>query len=165
MRPVVALGVEYKPEAVDRIIAQTKGYPYFLQEWGKQAWEVATKTPITERDVDGATKLAMAELDESFFKVRFDRLTPKEKTYLRAMAEPGPGPHRSGDVAKTLKQKVTELGPVRQGLITKGMVWSPNYGDVAFTVPLFDEFMKRAIAWVPPPAKPKRRKKVKVVAN
>ena len=88
---------------------------------------------------------AVAALDESFFRVRFDRLTPAEKRYLRAMAEIGPGPHRSGDIAEHLDRAVTSLGPTRSSLIGKGMVWSPNHGDTAFTVPLFDEFLKRAM--------------------
>ena len=90
-----------------------------------------------------ASKAALAALDESFFRVRFDRLTPAERRYLRAMAELGPGPHRSGDVADELGRKVTSLGPTRGQLISKGMIWSPDHGDTAFTVPLFDEFMRR----------------------
>lgn len=86
---------------------------------------------------------ALAALDESFFRVRFDRLTPSEKKYLRAMANLGPGPHRSGDIADALGRKVTALGPTRNQLIAKGMIWSPNHGDTAFTVPLSDEFMNR----------------------
>jgi hypothetical protein len=93
--------------------------------------------------VQEASIAAIAALDESFFRVRFDRLTPAEKRYLRAMAELGPGPHRSGDIADVLKRKVTSLGPTRNQLIGKGMIWSPSHGDTAFTVPLFDEFMKR----------------------
>jgi hypothetical protein len=87
--------------------------------------------------------LAIAALDASFFRVRFDRLTPVEKRYLRAMAELGPGPHRSGDIAETLGRKVTSLGPIRNQLVSKGMIWSPSHGNTAFTVPLFDEFMRR----------------------
>ena len=90
-----------------------------------------------------ASTAAVAALDESFFRVRFDRLTPSEKKYLRAMAELGAGPHRSGDIAEKLERKVTSLGPTRNQLIAKGMIWSPNHGDTAFTVPLFDEFMQR----------------------
>jgi hypothetical protein len=101
------------------------------------------QSPITASDVNIASDVAVAALDESFFRVRFDRLTPKEKSYLRAMAELGPGPHRSGDIAQTLGKTVNSLGPIRQSLITKGMIWSPSHGDTAFTVPLFDEFMKR----------------------
>ena len=143
VKPAANLGVEFAPGAVELIITQTKGYPYFLQEWGKHAWEAATTSPITESNVESASAQAVAALDESFFHVRFDRLTPMEKRYLRAMAALGPGPHRSGDIAETLNRKVTALAPLRNGLIGKGMIWSPNHGDTAFTVPLFDEFMKR----------------------
>ncbi|MEA3197675.1 MAG: hypothetical protein QOF32_1727, partial [Gammaproteobacteria bacterium] len=99
--------------------------------------------PITALDVETGSREAIAALDESFFRVRFDRLTPVEKRYLRAMADIGPGPHRSGDVAQHLGRKVTSLGPTRNQLISKGMIWSPSHGDTAFTVPLFDEFMRR----------------------
>jgi predicted transcriptional regulator len=142
-KPAAAQGVEIQEDALKRIVQKTHGYPYFLQEWGKHTWDVATKSPITRQDVDRASKEAIAALDESFFRVRFDRLTPVEKKYLRAMAELGPGPHRSGDIAEKLDRKVTSLGPTRNQLIAKGMVWSPSHGDTAFTVPLFDEFMRR----------------------
>lgn len=136
-------GVEVEPLAVQRIFKHTQGYPYFVQEWGKHAWDVADRSPITGKDVERASLTAVAALDESFFRVRFDRLTPTEKRYLRGMAELGPGPHRSGDIAEVLGQRVTALGPLRNQLISKGMIWSPNHGDTAFTVPLFDEFMHR----------------------
>lgn len=136
-------GVEVEDDAVDLIVAETQGYPYFLQEWGKCAWDVATANPISEMDVRTASVEAIAALDESFFRVRFDRLTPAEKKYLRAMAQRGPGPHRSGDIAEEMGRAVASLGPVRASLIAKGMIWSPTHGDTAFTVPLFDEFMKR----------------------
>lgn len=142
-KPAVAEGVEIADVALQRIIQETHGYPYFLQEWGKHAWDTATASPITLQDVELASRATVAALDESFFRVRFDRLTPAEKRYLRAMAEIGPGPHRSGDIAEQLKRKVTSLGPTRNSLIAKGMVWSPSHGDTAFTVPLFDEFMRR----------------------
>lgn len=142
-KPAEAQGVEIKEDALRRIVKETHGYPYFLQEWGKHAWDAAVASPISLRDVGLASKAAVAALDESFFRVRFDRLTPVEKKYLRAMAELGPGPHRSGDVAEKLDRKVTSLGPTRNQLISKGMVWSPSHGDTAFTVPLFDEFMRR----------------------
>jgi hypothetical protein len=145
VKPARAQGAEFTKEAVDEIISATRGYPYFLQEWGKHAWDVADESPITLDDVRAASSEAVAALDESFFRVRFDRLTPAEKRYLRAMAELGPGPHRSGDIAQVLGKAVNLLGPVRQSLITKGMIWSPSHGDTAFTVPLFDEFMKRII--------------------
>ncbi len=141
--PAQELGVAYAPQATQRIIEATEGYPYFLQEWGKHAWDVATVSPITAENVAIASTEATAALDESFFRVRFDRLTPSEKRYLRAMAELGAGPHRSGDIANVLGRKVTALGPTRNHLISKGMVWSPSHGDTAFTVPMFDAFMRR----------------------
>ena len=142
-KPARAEGVEFEPAALERIVEETQGYPYFLQEWGKHVWDVADRSPITMHDVEVASEAAVAALDESFFRVRFDRLTPSEKTYLRAMAQLGPGPHRSGDIADVLERKVTSLGPTRSNLIAKGMIWSPSHGDTAFTVPLFDQFMRR----------------------
>lgn len=143
--PAHQQGVELEVRAILLIVEETEGYPYFVQEWGKHAWDVADSSPITEEDVRIASTSAIAALDESFFRVRFDRLTPAEKIYLRAMAELGPGPHRSGDIAQLLRMEVTALGPRRNNLISKGMIWSPNHGDTAFTVPLFDQFMKRVM--------------------
>lgn len=145
VKPANTEGVGFTSDAVAEIISRTRCYPYFLQEWGKHSWDVATQSPITLRDVTVASRQAIAALDESFFRVRFDRLTPTEKTYLRSMAELGAGPHRSGDIAESMGRLVTSLGPIRSSLISKGMVWSPTHGDTAFTVPLFDEFMKRII--------------------
>jgi hypothetical protein len=141
--PATEQHVAFEPAALDRIVRETEGYPYFLQEWGKHVWDIAPSSPITEHDVEQASSVAIAALDESFFRVRFDRLTPAEKLYLRAMADLGAGPHRSGDIATVLSRKVTSLGPTRNQLISKGMIWSPNHGDTAFTVPMFDLFMKR----------------------
>ena len=148
--PTAALGVAVTPDALERIIQETRGYAYFVQEWGKHAWDSATASPITLADVVTASQTAIAELDESFFRVRFDRLTPAEKRYLRAMAELGAGAHRSGDIADVLNRPVSALGPTRSQLIAKGMIWSPSHGDTAFTVPLFDAFMRRIMpgdAW------------------
>lgn len=142
-RPLQAEGVAIQPDAMQALIQVTEGYAYFLQQWGYFTWEVAASSPITASDVQRASPEAVAALDESFFRVRFDRSTPKEKRYLRAMAELGPGPHRSGDIAACYGSKVTELAPTRSSLIAKGMIWSPNHGDTAFTVPMFDQFMTR----------------------
>lgn len=142
-KPVKDQQVAITADALDQIVKETRCYPYFVQEWGKHAWDTAGVSPITQADVQNASISAIAALDESFFRVRFDRLTPSEKRYLRAMSELGPGPHRSGDIAETLSREVTSLGPTRAQLITKGMIWSPSHGDTAFTVPLFDEFMHR----------------------
>ena len=149
-KPAGEQGVKVDEEALDLIFEQTRGYPYFVQEWGKHAWDVAARSPITRQDVEIAAHLSVAALDESFFRVRFDRLTPAERRYLRAMAQLGEGPHRSGDIALELGREVTALGPTRNQLIAKGMIWSPNHGDTAFTVPLFAEFMQRIMpgdAW------------------
>jgi hypothetical protein len=143
--PAHKAGVDYEAEAVTEILAQTLGYPYFLQEWGRQSWNVADASPIEVEDARRAAAEALAELDSSFFRVRFDRLTPAERRYMRAMAELGPGPHRSGDIAEVLGRRVTAVAPIRNALIAKGMVYSPAHGDTAFTVPLFDGFMKRTM--------------------
>lgn len=143
--PVSAANVEFETSALQEIFRLTKGYPYFIQEWGYQAWNRAIVSPITLRVVHEATQNVIQRLDENFFRVRFDRLTPREKQYLRAMAHLGPGPQRTSDIADTLGVKITTLGPVRANLIKKGMIYSPAHGDMAFTVPLFDEFMRRAI--------------------
>lgn len=148
--PIVEEGESISEDALNRILSITEGYPYFLQEWGKHSWNTAGKSPITADDVEMASSLATVALDRSFFRVRFDRLTPREQDYLRAMAALGPGPHRSGDIADALGINVQQAGPLRNGLIKKGMIWSPAHGQTAFTVPMFDAFMIRAIPeWKP----------------
>jgi AAA ATPase domain len=144
-KPVSNEGAAFDDDALLEVISQTSGYPYFIQEWGKHAWNIAHENQIRLQDARTATEFALAELDASFFRVRFDRLTPAEKQYMRAMASLGPGPHRSGDVASKLNKKVTAVGPVRNSLIEKGMAYSPAHGDTAFTVPLFDGFLKRTM--------------------
>lgn len=143
--PAKREGVIFNTHAVADIINETSGYPYFIQEWGKHAWNSAVGNTIELDDAKNATVDALADLDASFFRVRFDRLTPSEKQYMRAMAALGAGPHRSGDIAQRLKKKVTAVAPVRNSLIAKGMAYSPAHGDIAFTVPLFDGFLKRTI--------------------
>jgi len=143
--PAREAGEAFEPAALEEIFRLTRGYPYFLQEWGYQAWNHAVASPISLAVIHETSDLVSRRLDENFFRVRFDRLKPREKKYLRAMAELGPGPHRTGDVADKLGVKINTLGPVRASLIKKGMVYSPSHGDMAFTVPLFDEFMRRAI--------------------
>jgi hypothetical protein len=142
-KPAEREGIEFSSEAIGEILRRTFGYPYFLQEWGKHAWNIAKVSPIGAVDAERATESALAELDAGFFRVRFDRLTPAEKRYMRAMAELGPGPHRSGDIAEVLGKKVTNVAPVRSSLVVKGMLYSPAHGDNAFTAPLFDGFMQR----------------------
>ncbi|MDE2940242.1 MAG: ATP-binding protein [Chloroflexota bacterium] len=149
-KPAAEEGVEFEAEALDRLVEKTHCYPYFLQEWGKHVWDTAEGSPISLADIDLASQRALATLDGSFFLVRFDRLTPTEKRYVRAMASLGAGPHRSGDIANALGRRVSSLAPTRNQLISKGMIWSPGHGDTAFTVPMFDEFMVRIMpgdAW------------------
>ncbi len=141
--PVTEQNVRFTDESLKEIIRQTQGYPYFLQEWGYQAWNLAIKSPIAIGVVRQATDESIQRLDANFFRVRFDRLTPREKEYLRAMADLGEGSQRSGDVADRLGVKVQSVAPIRNGLIKKGMIYSPAHGDTAFTVPLFGDFMKR----------------------
>jgi DNA-binding CsgD family transcriptional regulator len=150
-QPIRAEGADIEPGALAAIVEQTKGYPFFLQLWGKYAWDVAPRSPITEADTTRATREAIADLDEGFFRVRLDRLTKREKDYVRAMAELGPGPHRSGDIANMLGVSVTTVAPLRSRLIDKGMIYSGQHGETDFTVPMFDEFMRRAMPdWTPP---------------
>ncbi|CAM3483046.1 ATP-binding protein [Polaromonas hydrogenivorans] len=144
-KPLRDESVRITPEALSQILQITQGYAYFLQQWGSHTWRAAKASPIDLDAVTAASVTAIAAMDESFFRVRFDRLTPKEKKYLRAMAELGEGPHRSGDIAACYAANVSSLAPTRSSLIAKGMVWSPNHGDTAFTVPMFDAFMKRTI--------------------
>ena len=142
-KPAENEGVMIEDAALDAVVTQTQCYPYFLQEWGKHLWDVADASPITLDNVHLASQHAIAALDQSFFLVRFDRLTQAEKRYVRAMASLGSGPHRSGDIASELNRAVSSLAPTRSQLISKGMIWSPSHGDTAFTVPMFDEFMLR----------------------
>lgn len=143
--PAKEEGADYHVDALEEILRITERYPYFLQQWGHDAWNIAKGPTITLQDIKSATKSSLATLDESFFKVRFDRCTPSEKRYMRALAELGSGPHRSGDIAEQLRTKSTSVAPVRSILIRKGMIYSPQHGDTAFTVPLFDVYMRRVI--------------------
>jgi hypothetical protein len=147
--PIRTENADIDSSALETIVGQTQGYPYFLQEWGSHAWDAAPASPITEADVSRAMSAALRALDAGFFRVRLDRLTPREKAYLRATAELGPAPHRSGDIAALLGVQVTTVGPLRSGLLEKGMIYSPQHGDTAFTVPMFDAFMRRSMPeWV-----------------
>jgi hypothetical protein len=143
--PVLDAGAEITREALDVIVTRTAGYPYFLQEWGQHTWDVAAGPRIDVPDVDEASPLTLADLDSGFFRVRFDRLTQAEREYLRAMAALGAGPHRSGQIAERLGAKVSAVGTLRATLIDKGMIYSPKHGDTAFTVPMFDDFMRRTM--------------------
>ncbi len=151
--PVQEEGASVTDDALEEIYTQTNGYPYFLQEWGYRAWNLAPENNIDVKVARDATRLALKERDHQFFRVRFDRVTPGEREYMRALAELGEGVHRSGEVADLIGKTTNQLGPVRDSLIRKGMIYSPAHGDIAFTVPLFDQFMKRTM---PMPTKAKR---------
>jgi hypothetical protein len=145
VHPIKAEDCSIDTDAVAKIIQVTEGYPYFLQEWGKQCWDAAEACPITAADVDLAHPTAIAALDDSFFRVRFDRLTPSEKRYLRGMADLGEGPFISTAIADHIGRKPSSFGPVRASLVAKGMIYTPGYGETAFTVPMFGAFMRRAM--------------------
>ena len=127
------------------MLEQTQRYPYLLQQWAYEAWHIVVAERITLTDVNAATKAAIATLDEEFFKVLLDRCKPSEQRYMRGLAELGPGVHRSGAIADLLGLQVTSVAPTRYSLITKGMIYSPAHGDNAFTVPMFDDYMRRTM--------------------
>ncbi len=143
--PAATQNIHFTEEALERIYGSTKGYPYFVQQWGYEVWNVAAQSPITAEDVERATINAIRQLDDSFFRVRFDRLTKREKDFLFAMVHVGGQQQRSGDIADRLGAKVSSIGPLRSSLIAKGMIYSPAHGDNTFTVPLFDGFLKRQL--------------------
>lgn len=142
-KPLNQENVHINDNALAAIIEETGGYPFFLQEWGYQAWNCAQTSPITLEDSATASEKALMRLDDGFFKVRLDRLTPAEIEYVNAMASLGGGPYKSVDIADALKKGQSSLGPRRANIIKKGMIYSPSYGEVDFTVPLFDEFLRR----------------------
>jgi hypothetical protein len=145
VNPIISEEAGIDEAAVEAILEITERYPYFLQQWGHEAWNIAADNRITRSDVALAEVAAIRSLDQSFFRVRFDRCTPSEKKYMRALAELGPGSHRSGEIADKLGVKTTSVGPVRAKLIKKGMIYSLQHGETAFTVPLFDAYMRRAM--------------------
>ena len=157
IKPAEREDVSYEKQAVSEIISRSQTYPYFLQEWGAHAWNQARSSPITLSDVDACAATLQTHLDASFFRVRFDRCKPLQQKYLRAMAELGPGPHQTGDIAAVLRCEASQVAGTRAQLISLGMIWSQRHGETAFTVPLFDEFMKRQMPKLEPHV-PKRRK-------
>ena len=145
-QPVHSEGATIDEDALTEIFGKTRGYPYFLQEWGHQSWNIATGNRITLQDAQQAEPRTLQRLDAGFFKVRFERLTPKEREYVIAMAKLGDGPYRSGDIADALGETVQSLGPRRAQIIAKGMIYSPSHGDIAFTVPMFNTYLMRNLA-------------------
>jgi len=143
--------VDYEEDAVGSALDWTGGYPFYIQQLGKHAWNLAAKSPITREDVEAAMPIAQAALDTSIYEVRVQRATDRERRYMRAMAELGKGPYRSGDVAGKLGYKTSEVSVLRQRLLDKGLVYATeDYGHVDFTVPRFDEFMRRYMPYRKP---------------
>ncbi|MGH7996199.1 MAG: ATP-binding protein [Opitutaceae bacterium] len=155
--PMHAQKVEFTEAALDEIVRVTHGFAYFIQEWGFMAWNRAAGSPIDVDVISNMHAAAVEHLDRNFFRVRFDRLTPAEEGYLRALAELGPQPQRSGAIAALLGRESWEVGTLREQLIVQGMIYSPAHGFTAFTVPLFDEYMKRRMPLPPPKARRKSR--------
>jgi hypothetical protein len=149
--PAEEEGVSWHREALDLILTRTQGYPYFLQEFGKQTWDLADGPDvITADDVRRAIPVAIAELDGGFFRVRTGKLSDQERSYLRAMAELGPGAVKSSEVAGLLDRTTTQVGPVRDRLLKKALCYMPRWGELDYTVPMFDEFMRRWVPWPQP---------------
>jgi len=137
--------VSYEPEAITEIINQTEGYPFFLQVWGSNAWDKAKDSSITLDDIKKATKQALSDLDNGFYKVRYERLTVRQQQYVLAMAKMPSLPAKSGEIAHLLNMSVRKAAPIRDELIKKGMIYSPAFGLTTFTVPKFDAFLRRKI--------------------
>jgi hypothetical protein len=152
-------GVAFDDDAVDLAMRITQGYPYFIQELGSQVWAVASDDRVRRSDVETAREAYEAKLDGSFFRVRLDRTTPLQTAYLRAMAELGPQPQKAADVARVMGRESTQVGPTRAELIDMGLLYTPEHGYAAFTVPHFDAFMLRAVPELHLPEIQKRKRK------
>lgn len=142
-KPIVSEGASITENAIAQVFDATQGYPFFIQEWGYHAWDIAVGPKITSEDVAATHVPVVRSLDEGFFKVRMDRLTRAETEFVSAMADLGEGPYPISDVANAMNRKTQSLGPTRANIIHKGMIYSPEHGYLAFTVPLFAEFMRR----------------------
>lgn len=157
LRPAESEGATFTSDALDEAVAITGGYPYFVQELGYAVWTVAEGPEITLEDVRAAVPAYESKLDASFFRVRLDRTTDLQRAYLRAMAQLGPSAQKAADVADLMGRPSTNLGPTRAELINMGLLYTPQHGYAAFTVPHFDRFLIRAIPTLEvPPLKPRR---------
>ncbi|MFI6505050.1 AAA family ATPase [Nonomuraea typhae] len=134
--------VEFTPEALDALYEAADGYPYFVQAYGKVAWDLAPRSPITAEDVKVAAPEAEEELAVGFFGSRYERATPAERDYMHAMAQIGDEPVATSDVADSLGRKPSSLSPARDSLIKKGLIYSAERGQIAFTVPHFGRFLR-----------------------
>jgi hypothetical protein len=144
VRPAADEEVTWEQEGVNLVVAEAQGYPYFLQQFGQEAWNYAHGAAvITTQDAHVGVARGRAALDNGFFRSRWDRATRGEQAYMRAMAVDGDGGSGSGDVAQRLGKKQTSLGPVRANLISKGLVYAPEHGRIQFTVPGMADFIQR----------------------
>ena len=142
-KPALREHVRFEPDALRQIIVETEGYPFFLQVWGSHVWEEAKTSPITLKDVIKATSKATFALDTGFFRIRYERLTERQQEYVRKMAMVGHLPATSTEVADLLGMNVRKAAPIRDEIIKKGTAYSPGRGLVTFTVPKFEEFIRR----------------------
>ena len=157
-KPAAEEGVAFDDAALQLAGEVTGRYPYFLQELGYAVWPLASNNRITRTDVEHARLVYEDKLDGSFFRVRLDRATELEQAYLRAMAELGPEPQLASAVARLLNRTSEQCGPTRSGLIEKGLLYTPNHGYAAFTVPHFDQFTRRSVPTLSVPPVRQRRK-------
>ena len=143
MEPAEAQDIAWEDGALARIVSESGCYPTFIQAYGKEAWNHAPGSPIRDADVQAAELLVLAELDEEFFHVRFEKATDREREYMAAMASLGDGPYRTAQIADRLGRRPSYTSAPRDSLIKKGLIYSPDYGEVDFTVPKFSPFMRR----------------------
>ncbi len=143
LKPAQAEGVTFDGDALDRIVQSSGGYPTLIQAYGKEAWNMAPGATIALDDVLASEPIVQSKLDDEFFHVRFEKATPRERRYMAAMADLGNGPYRTSDIAKRLSSRASATSAVRDSLIKKGLIYSPDHGEADFTVPHFSPFMRR----------------------
>lgn len=141
--PFTGAGVGMDDDAAELVYRRSGGYPYFIQEWGYQLWNFVEHNPVTRKDVETVDSVVTEQLDGNFFHVRMERLTPSERMFLRTMATFDGPTVKMADISSALGISPNALGPRRSSLIKRGMIYSPEHGLVAFTVPLFNEFLRR----------------------
>jgi hypothetical protein len=143
LKPAADRGVQYEPDALALLMDLTDRYPYFIQEYGKHVWDVASTTPITRSDVETAVPVVRAYLDEGFFEVRLGRTTPAQRRYMAAMADLGDGPQASAAVAERLGVPANAVSPTRAELIDAALIYVPQRASVDFTVPHCADYIRR----------------------
>lgn len=159
VEPARAQEVGFDNNAIIAALEWTAGYPFYIQQLGKHAWNLATESPIGVEVIERAEPAAQTALDQTMYEVRIQRATNTERRYMRAMAELGSGPYRSGDIAGNVGRPTTALSPVRQSLLEKGLIYATeDYGHIDFTAPRFDEYLRRQLPYRKPRGAAGRRK-------